>query len=78
MDIELIIISLIVGVLLLLTSIYILALYSHVDEKDWGASTFCKFLVVFFKHTIMLFTIISINAGCWYVFELGISTYASH
>jgi hypothetical protein len=46
MDIELIIISIVVALLLLATSIYLLALYSHADEKDWGASTFCKFLVV--------------------------------
>jgi uncharacterized membrane protein len=46
MDIELIIIIVIMAVMLLAISLYMLALYSHADEKDWGASTYCKTLVV--------------------------------
>ncbi|CAD8181779.1 unnamed protein product [Paramecium octaurelia] len=46
MDVFLIIISCIIAVLLLGINIYILALYCHPSDSGFGASLFCKILVV--------------------------------
>jgi len=40
------IIIIVLGILLLFVNIYLLAYYCHPDDKDFGAGTFCKIVVV--------------------------------
>lgn len=46
MDAFLIIITIIIAVLLVLVNIYLLAIYCHPDDNEFGASLVCKILVV--------------------------------
>lgn len=48
MDVLLIILVVIFAVILLYVSIYLLALYCHPLDSGFGASLFCKALVVFY------------------------------
>jgi len=52
MDVFLIIIMCVVGILLMIVNIYLLALYCHPEDGGFGASLFCKIVVV-----IPLFTL---------------------
>jgi hypothetical protein len=46
MDIFYLIVSIIIGILLLIASVYILAIYCHPEDGGIGSSIWCKFLVV--------------------------------
>lgn len=46
MDVFLIIIMCVVGILLMIVNIYLLALYCHPEDGGFGASLFCKIVVV--------------------------------
>ena len=46
MDAFLVIIAIVFAIILFIIDIYVLILYCHPDDKDWGSSAFCKILVV--------------------------------
>ena len=46
MDIFLIIMTSIVGLLLILSNIYILAVYCHPEDNGFGSSLWCKIIIV--------------------------------
>lgn len=45
-DIFLIIVICILAIALIFINFYLLVLYSHPDDRDWGMSLFCKILVI--------------------------------
>lgn len=54
MDYFLLIISIVVFIISIISSIYILAIYCHSEDKGFGASLFCKILVVIIFNFLFL------------------------